>query len=71
MIRGSPYPLGVPGDKGKPRQERRPDTARLYREVTYLHRDEEEGLVRYAEEERCSKAEVLRRALRKFLKVED
>lgn len=54
------------------RSKRMPDTGRgLYREVTYLHKDEEEAVLRYAQKERCSKAEVMRRAVRAFLGIED
>ncbi len=53
-------------------KDREPDTGRgLFREVTYLHGDEEEALIRYARKERCSKAEVMRRAVRAFLGIED
>lgn len=56
--------------KGKrPSEEREPDKGRLYREVTYLHADELDGLVEAAERLRCSKAEVMRRALRGFLGI--
>jgi len=41
------------------------------REVGYLHADEEEALVRKAEQKRCSKAEIIRRALRAYLGIED
>ena len=40
---------------------------RLIREVTYVHQDEAEALAARAEHERCSKAEILRRALRAYL----
>ncbi|MFP3939020.1 MAG: hypothetical protein ACLF0P_01820 [Thermoanaerobaculia bacterium] len=58
--------------KGKrPSAQRKPDKGRLYREVTYLHADELDGLVEAAERLRCSKAEVMRRALREFFGIED
>lgn len=58
--------------KGKrPSEEREPDKGRLYREVTYLHADELDGLVEASERLRCSKAEVMRRALRGFLGIEE
>lgn len=51
---------------------RKPATSRgLVREVTYLHEDEEAGLVAYAARQRCSKAEAIRRAVRSFLGIED
>lgn len=52
-------------------EEREPDKGKLYREVTYLHADELDGLVAAADRFRCSKAEVMRRALRAFLGIED
>ena len=57
------------GDRFKPRK---PATSRgLIREVTYLHADEEEALVLRALKERVSKAEILRRAARRYLGIED
>jgi hypothetical protein len=55
----------------RPSEIRTPDKGRLYREVTYLHPDELDGLVAASERLRCSKAEVMRRALRAFLGIED
>jgi hypothetical protein len=59
----------------KPRQEKpakKPATGRgLYREVSYLHADEAVALAKAAERERCSKAEIIRRAVRSFLGIED
>ncbi len=43
---------------------------KLIREVSYLHPDESEALALRAERERCSKAEIIRRALRGYLGVE-
>ena len=43
---------------------------KLIREVSYLHPDESEALALRAERERCSKAEIIRRALRVYLGVE-
>jgi hypothetical protein len=58
-------------DRKEP-QERKPATARgLIREVCYLHPDEVEALMRRAEAKRVSKSEVMRRALRAYLGVED
>jgi hypothetical protein len=56
----------------KPPPERKPFTGRgLLREVTYLHGDEAEGLAARARKERASKAEIIRRALRAYLGIED
>jgi len=41
------------------------------REVAYLHADEAEALEKRAAKERASKSEIIRRALREFLGVED
>ena len=55
----------------KPR-ERKPYTSRgLFREIAYLHADEAEGLEARAKKERASKAEIIRRALRAYLGIED
>jgi hypothetical protein len=54
------------------REERKPATARgLVREVSYLHPDEAEALKKRAELKRVSKAEIIRRALRSYLGIED
>ena len=51
---------------------RKPSTGRgLWREISYLHQDEMEALVERAKKERTSKAEVIRRALRAYLGIED
>lgn len=42
---------------------------RLYREVAYLHQDEAEALAERAQKERCSKTEIIRRALRGYLEI--
>lgn len=54
---------------GPSRQRRRPGS--LWREQAYLYDDEEAALASRAKKDRCSKAEVIRRALREYLKVED
>lgn len=57
----------MPNDK----KERIPFAGtRLFREVSYLHEDEAEALAKRAERERCSKAEIIRRALRAYLGIE-
>jgi hypothetical protein len=51
---------------------RKPFTSRgLVREVSYLHPDEVEALAEKAKKERTSKAEIIRRALRAYLGIED
>jgi hypothetical protein len=62
----------VPTRETKPRTPRKPFTGRgLIREVSYLHDDEADALERRADKERCSKAEIIRRALRAYLGIED
>ncbi|HEV8242329.1 MAG TPA: hypothetical protein VGS57_23385 [Thermoanaerobaculia bacterium] len=62
----------MPSSEGEPPAIRKPATSRgLVREVTYLHEDEEAGLVAYAKRHRCSKAEAIRRAVRNFPRIED
>lgn len=41
----------------------------MNREIAYLHDDELEALVQRAEDERCSRAEIIRRALRQYLGI--
>ena len=66
------YPRSMSRAAKKPSSDRRPATTRgLVREVSYLHPDEEEALVKQAEQKRCSKAEIIRRALRAYLGIED
>jgi hypothetical protein len=60
----------MPKEK-RPSERREPDKGRLFREVAYLHADELDGLVKATERMRCSKSEVIRRALRAFLGIED
>jgi hypothetical protein len=62
----------MPRASKEPRSDRRPATTRgLIREVSYLHADEEDALVKQAAAKRCSKAEIIRRALRAYLGIED
>jgi hypothetical protein len=70
--------LGGMGTDEKPHpsdtdsRERRPATQRgLFRESVYLHPDELAAVEEYARRKRCSKTEVLRRAARAFLGIED
>jgi len=48
-----------------------PASRGLWREISYLHDDEAEALAQRAKKERNSKAEVIRRALRAHLGIED
>jgi Ribbon-helix-helix protein, copG family len=41
----------------------------LTRETAYLYGDEEAALEETAKKERCSKSEIIRRALREYLKL--
>jgi len=43
----------------------------LIREVAYLYEDEEAALEKRAAKERASKSEIIRRALRLYLGIED
>jgi hypothetical protein len=43
----------------------------LVREVSYVHEDEARTLVERAKKERTSKSEIIRRALRAYLGIED
>jgi Arc/MetJ-type ribon-helix-helix transcriptional regulator len=42
---------------------------RMNREIAYLHDDELEALIQRAEGERCSRSEIIRRALRLYLGI--
>lgn len=65
------YPRRMP-ERKQHREERKPATARgLVREVSYLHPDEAEALEKRAEVKRVSKSEIIRRALRAYLGIED
>jgi hypothetical protein len=55
-------------EKGEPK---RFAGTNLVREVSYLHEDEARALLARAEKERASKAEIIRRALRAYLGIED
>ncbi|HXO18618.1 MAG TPA: CopG family transcriptional regulator [Thermoanaerobaculia bacterium] len=61
----------MPGKKSVP-QPRKKHTTKggLVREVAYLYEDEEGALEARAERERCSKSEIIRRALREYLGIE-
>jgi hypothetical protein len=69
---GSCIVSGMPKAGKNQGRTRKPATPRgLIREVSYLHPDEVAALARRADEKRCSKSEVIRRALRKYLGIED
>lgn len=62
----------MPTDKGVPRERRKHTTkGGLTRETAYLYDDEEQALEQRAARERCSKSEIIRRALRAYLGIED
>jgi hypothetical protein len=58
-------------EKPRPPQRRRKHVTRggLTRETAYLYEDEERALEERAKRERCSKSEVIRRALREYLGI--
>ena len=62
----------MPKRDGTPREKQKHTTkGGLTRETAYLYEDEERALEARASRERCSKSEVIRRALRTYLGVED
>jgi hypothetical protein len=62
----------MPKRDGTPREKQKHTTkGGLTRETAYLYEDEERALENRASRERCSKSEVIRRALRSYLGVED
>jgi hypothetical protein len=62
----------MPKRDGTPREKQKHTTkGGLTRETAYLYEDEERALEDRASRERCSKSEVIRRALRSYLSVED
>lgn len=55
-----------------PRETKRePTKGRLYREVSYLHEDEAEAVEEAARKDRCSRSEIVRRAVRAYFGIED
>ena len=63
----SPY---MPREGGSARRGRKHTTmGGLTRETAYLYSDEEAALEESAKRERCSKSEIIRRALREYLKL--
>jgi hypothetical protein len=57
-------------DKGATERKRFAGT-NLVREVSYVHEDEARALDERATKERTSKSEIIRRALRAYLGIED
>ena len=55
----------------RPSEEREPGKGKLYREVTSLNANELYGLVAAADRFRCSKPEIIGRASRGFLGIQD
>ena len=62
---------GMSDEKKTSDERKRFAGTNLVREVSYLHEDEAEALAKRAKKDRCSKAEVIRRALRAYLGIED
>lgn len=59
-------------DQKKAKPERKPFAGtNLVREVSYVHEDEARALEERAKKERASKSEIIRRALRAYLGIED
>lgn len=63
------YPSAVSPEE-KPRARKPFTSCGLVREVSYLHEDEVQALAARAKKERASKAEIIRRALRVYLRIE-
>ena len=63
---------GMPKREARPRERQKHTTkGGLTRETAYLFDDEERALEERAARERCSKSEIMRRALRAFLEIGD
>jgi len=60
----------VPSSKNQRKRRKFKTRGGLVREVSYLYEDEERALETAAQKQRCSKSEIIRRALRHYLKVE-
>lgn len=58
-------------DKAPPERKKHTTKGGLTRETAYLYDDEEQALEERATKERCSKSEIIRRALRAYLRIED
>jgi hypothetical protein len=63
----------MPKERGASRERRKLITTKggLIRETAYLYEDEEAALEERAKKERASKSEIMRRALRAYLGIED
>lgn len=62
----------MPKEGGRFRRGRKHTTlGGLTRETAYLYADEEKALEEKADKERCSKSEIIRRALRHYLDLID
>jgi hypothetical protein len=70
IVEGKRYPSAVNPEE-KPRTRTAFTSGGLVREVSYLHEDEVRALAERARKERASKAEIIRRALRAYLGIED
>jgi len=57
----------MPRKRGNTQEGRK--FGRMNREIAYLHDDELEALVTRADAERCSRSEIIRRALRQYLGI--
>ena len=66
------YPLRMPKAIKAPRPRQKHTTkGGLTRETAYLYDDEEMALEERATKERCSKSEIMRRALRAYLGIDN
>jgi Ribbon-helix-helix protein, copG family len=54
-----------------PKERRRFTGTNLVREISYMHEDEAEALDLRAKKERASKSEIIRRAVRAYLGIEE
>lgn len=57
------------GKRKTPQKRKTKTRGGLVREVCYMYEDEAQALGRLADEERCSKSEIMRRALRAYLRI--
>lgn len=68
----SPIVAGMAAKKPPAKRAREPMPGRrLYRESVYLHEDEMAAVEAEARRQRCSRAEILRRTVRAYFKIED
>lgn len=59
------------GDSFAKKRQKHTTKGGLTRETAYLYDDEENALEERAARERCSKSEIMRRALRAYLDIKD